>query len=410
MPLRDAPLPTPDVELTPSDVPAEVTGHNDAVVKAFCQSFDGYGYWGSAEVCGRIGRQIERELGAGQSPRDLSLTRLRTYAFFVDRRSHMADAGIDYERLGVVFAAIAEKLGRGDGDHAETMIERMGLLNRALLAELVERMEELPAAAELSAPLLLRVPAGYPYARVKVLVVGQETSGWGPKGMTTVAELAGRPVEEIANGLEKLYDDFLGARKAKPGGRPFFRGVKRILGYVGQLDYAWSNVWPCDQGRKPPQDQQLKQWLLGLRVLAAQVRILEPSVVIFLTGPTRDEVIKELFSGATFEPLRDQAINKLARVTGADALPVSTYRTYHPKHLRLAKQWTLLDLIGNDIIDDPRAWDLHGPDEPPKATSKPALPPRKGRFVDDGLKFIALSPRGAPSELGESDAGTDDNK
>ena len=394
MPLRELPLTTPNAELLPEDVPVASSSGDDNIQR-FCHSFDGYDYWGDADICHKIGSDVEKEIESGRSPRYFSLARLRTLLFFAARRLHWADTFLDSELFDKVADAIREKLVQGD-ENGESMADRMCLFNRALCQQMVERTNQLSEADEVSAPLLIKIPALYESARIRVVMIGQETNGWGDSGPSTpgpstLATMQKQPTEETALFLEDLYEKFLNERKGKPSRRPFFQGINQLMGQLGnRQSYVWTNLFPSDHGNKPPQGE-MREWLLDFRVLAAQISILEPNVVIFLTGPNRDDVVQKLFKGATFTALRDKRRSQLAKISGAAGLPAASYRTYHPAYLRRSKQWELLDIITKDILGNPHHWNLYGPDE--NQPDKPPLTGRKSRFVDDSLNFLTLGPR-----------------
>ena len=138
-----------------------------------------------------------------------------------------------------------------------------------------------------------------------------------------------RPVAETVEFLEGIYDKWLNDRKSDPGKRPFYQGIKRVIKHLGVVDYLWSNVLPCDHDKKPPQDA-LRDWLLRFHVLSAQISILQPTAVLFLSGPYRDNVIRQLFGDVEFKPFKDKMVSQLAKLSGVAKLPSETYRTYHP--------------------------------------------------------------------------------
>lgn len=69
-------------------------------------------------------------------------------------------------------------------------------------------------------------------------------------------------------------------------------------------------------------------------MLAAEVEILEPNIVVFFSGPYYDEHIKSSFSGCRFESVDGFTQREMSRVHH-ELLPSHAYRVYHPKYMRI---------------------------------------------------------------------------
>jgi len=68
-----------------------------------------------------------------------------------------------------------------------------------------------------------------------------------------------------------------------------------------------------------------------------ELSILDPDVCVFATGPCYDWIIERYYPGVTFEDC-GLGSRTLAAVKH-DRLPVLSFRTYHPKALRLQRKW-----------------------------------------------------------------------
>lgn len=83
----------------------------------------------------------------------------------------------------------------------------------------------------------------------------------------------------------------------------------------------------------------------------SELSILEPDVCVFATGPDYDRVIERYYPGVTFEDCGFDS-RTLAMVKH-ERLPVRSFRTYHPKALRLQKKWgVVFEQLCGRIKDD----------------------------------------------------------
>ena len=155
--------------------------------------------------------------------------------------------------------------------------------------------------------------------------MGQETYSWyGLLGR----DLGDDPVGAV---LSKYTKFDLGSRKRSP----FWNAVRKLRRRLGRPDepigLAWSNLYPCDQNQKRP-DEPLGESLLGSGTLPREVKILAPDAVVFLTGPHYDGAIRRLFPAVEFVETGAPPAQKVHRVGHPD-LPAGSFRTYHPGYL-----------------------------------------------------------------------------
>lgn len=196
--------------------------------------------------------------------------------------------------------------------------------------------ELVPNTGSQSGPQLLCVPDSYLECRVKLMIVGQEPYGWYEGKFAAPYD-----VPE----LMKASAEFgLGGRRR---GTPFWQAaheVYRRLNPDGPPDaFLWSNLVKLDVGgRRPGEDLTSK--VLGLRLLQRELTITRPDVVVFFTGPTYDRFL--------FDSFPDTAQSEI--VPGLDhirddsgVLPPRTFRTYHPRYLRMARRWNLVQEVVN---------------------------------------------------------------
>lgn len=195
----------------------------------------------------------------------------------------------------------------------------------------------------LSAPLLLKVPREYQMASSRLLVVGQQTNGWDGHGEK--AELG--PVRWLMNG----YEHFALGRRYK--GTPFWQASYELYGLLNPNcppgGFMWSNLIKVDQDGNRP-SHEVEEAICSLQILPKEIEILQPDVVVFFSGPRYDTRLCSTFSSLRFVPTTD-CFDRLEH----RELPFHTYRTKHPKYLRLAGMWHTIAKIAEGV-------DRHRPD------------------------------------------------
>jgi hypothetical protein len=185
---------------------------------------------------------------------------------------------------------------------------------------------------DVSRPLLLEVPPGYERAATRVMIVGQETFGWG------------RPEENTVSLLQEGYRSFDRGRSVSH--TPFWQAASTIWRLLNPDDeqraFLWTNLVKVDQASHRP-SQRVEDAISALLLVQREIEITQPDVVVFFTGPRYDERLCKTFPNVQFV----QMSKAVARVQHP-SLPVRCYRTYHPQYLRLRRQWSVLDQICAD--------------------------------------------------------------
>ena len=209
-------------------------------------------------------------------------------------------------------------------------------------------------------PLLVYPHTRWHTAKVRLLIVGQETLTWRYDPAET-----GGPGEPILNfshfvaapeGVEAMWELYrcyaLGRHKPKMNSA-FWRGFRALDSAVnGKVDSAlWTNLFKVNvQGSvmrncKRAEIARLHTAQQGL--LRFEIEVLRPDVVVFFTGPRYDRAICQEFPDADFEPVgRSFPASSLAFVR-ARGLPVKTVRTFHPEYLQRSRQMKLLQTIAD---------------------------------------------------------------
>lgn len=188
-----------------------------------------------------------------------------------------------------------------------------------------------------SCPHFINVPDGYPACSIRLLIVGQQTNGWG--------DLKVFKDPHMVKSLMQLYIDFnLGQHYIAS---PFWQAsveLQRLLnaGYPERA-FVWSNLVKIDQNGKRP-NREIEEKLCSLNLVQSELSIIGPDVVVFFTGPKYDERLKSTFSGISIIP-----ISKMFAKLCHPKLPNYAFRTYHPNYLRRSGNWKILNDIAKQV-------------------------------------------------------------
>ena len=229
--------------------------------------------------------------------------------------------------------------------------------------------KSLLAQPEISPPLLLRIPPDWERSPYPVMVVGQETQGWGlnekyhnqPGGPCEICPYKeyipakGRKVAQPIDALLHLYETFDFAETQPETRRsPFWRAFRELKKTDPQTCLVWSTLYRVDFKEhsvlNAPKStlREIREAQRGL--LSDEIRILGPLVVVFFTGPNYDNEIEAEFPGVEFCPVEaSTSTRKLARLEHPQ-LPHSSFRTYHPNYLQRSGNWGLVKNFGNLIL------------------------------------------------------------
>jgi hypothetical protein len=189
----------------------------------------------------------------------------------------------------------------------------------------------------LSNPHLLSVPPEYLQVNNRIMIVGQQAGGWND-------EMPADDQQYLV-ALMNLYTSFI--ESGKSNSSPFWQAaidLQRLVnpGYPSKA-FIWSNLVKIDQyGNRPPFEIEDKIRQLG--ILQEEIKITYPKVVVFFTGPSYDSCLKLTFPNVQFVP----ESGLLLRLEHPN-LPYNSYRTSHPKYLRLSRNWDVIEQIAKGI-------------------------------------------------------------
>ena len=218
-------------------------------------------------------------------------------------------------------------------------------------------------AIRLSAPLLLLVSDRWTEARQRILIVGQETLGWAfdsaspyPWPYPPIRNFADfLACGESIEALTGAYRAFEFSRHQPKNHRsPFWSAYRKIRAAVNEPENGfetsvlWTNLFrmSLDSGSviKNGNAEEIK--LIrdsAIDLLRNEISILQPTEIIFFTGPSYDEHLKAQFPGIQFLDFCQHPARK-ASVVVHPFLP-HAWRTYHPAYLSRSRDLHLVDEV-----------------------------------------------------------------
>lgn len=223
---------------------------------------------------------------------------------------------------------------------------------------------ELPAEliAKLSAPFVLSAIGP---AKKRLLVLGQETYGWGG---SKPSDLEGRleywlskPAPIAAEVLAAAHAELFLSDGLKT---PFWEARRALLdGLGGDWTVVWSNLMRVDtsplstkrgwksfsswQNLSYPEVDAICAWQAPLH--RSELAALKPDAMLFLTGPNYDYCINKSLAIVKAESVLERDVRIAARLRG---LPVKAFRTYHPNYLRRRGHWDLLAQLARLVAEE----------------------------------------------------------
>lgn len=158
---------------------------------------------------------------------------------------------------------------------------------------------------EAAFPYLIHVPSSYSNADIRIMICGQETYGWGNeydgKDAVTVKE-----IRDIYHGFVNIGNGY---------NSPFWNFQKRIINHFPNIGFIRNNIVKIGKRHSPGCDDYIDSLTdKYFRVFRTEVEILQPHLIIFLTGNGKYDVkirtnlgpfsVKSLSEKFLFEQLR----------------------------------------------------------------------------------------------------------
>lgn len=176
----------------------------------------------------------------------------------------------------------------------------------------------LQTTKEIHGPFLVSASEKYKQSNLKVAFVGQETNGW----------TCHQTIEEQM----QTYTRFNYGKKYYAS--PFWNVIRKIEKNLNIESYSsmWLNLNRYDENNKRPSKKNRTQLQMLDTILYEELKILQPNVIIWFTGPSYDKRVKDLLK-ATSEKTTEFSNRQLSRFH-SEKLPCLIFRTYHPNYLR----------------------------------------------------------------------------
>jgi len=180
----------------------------------------------------------------------------------------------------------------------------------------------------LSQPHLIDLPETWAKVHPKLMIVGQQTNGWGER---IGNYLEGDPVASLMS----EHAAFEQGRFYRP--TPFWQASwlihMNLTACVAPFGFAWTNLVKLDQNGCRPSPCIEDLVCSNLPVVAREIAIAAPDIIVFFTGPNYDRRLQLTWAGATLEPVYvEQNRTEIARVEHNE-LPRRSFRVYHPSNL-----------------------------------------------------------------------------
>lgn len=173
---------------------------------------------------------------------------------------------------------------------------------------------------DMAGPFLISPNNSYPNQTHRFLVIGQETNGW----------------HYDINDLEKQMGHYETFNVAEKYHRGAFWNVTRKLEKIflnEPFSCAWTNISKFDlkggrlYGEYEKEVAKLDDLLIG------EIKILDPEICIFFTGPNFDWRLSTIFNGIEFIEIENWNKRELCQLIHP-LLPKKSFRAHHPTSLR----------------------------------------------------------------------------
>jgi hypothetical protein len=195
---------------------------------------------------------------------------------------------------------------------------------------------------ELSIPMFLKATPAYFAGNPRIVFVGQETHGWWTDCKIADDQITAAEVMDFYQGV-----DMTNFRIHSPS--PFWRAIRELGSLLGQTGYPApvisANLFPCDVA-KTRAPESLLETMRSWKLLPAELKILAPDVVIFLVGPIYAWNLSCYF-GTPVEPKLSS--KNLFQPYSPPEQAWKGWITYHPKRLRLSRNWAVIDVMAESI-------------------------------------------------------------
>ena len=172
------------------------------------------------------------------------------------------------------------------------------------------------------------VPPNYEKMKYKILIVGQENDGW---EMEDNARLSMFATLDFLD--SKDYNDI----------RPFFSFPYKFCKSINNLGniqdskktyFTWVNLKAFSFDKKPkmPLNKEAQDIIDNeFNILEEEIKIINPDIVLFLTGQKYDEYIKKQLKGVQYYNVENYDTEDFARLEHPILKNKKAFRIHHPR-------------------------------------------------------------------------------
>jgi hypothetical protein len=188
---------------------------------------------------------------------------------------------------------------------------------------------------KISSPLLIKInEEKYNNSDLKIMIIGQETFGWH-------GEFGSDNIQKLMNGYDSYLTNNLKGKNKRVFWKAFHFFEKELnkFHYDKSTYYIWNNLIKISKYEDKGMTKNIRNFERNyFSVILDEIKILNPNIVIFLTGPNRDIDIKHNFSNVTFDnmgfpnTIKDKRNYTTAHKVISDELPEKSVRLYHPNY------------------------------------------------------------------------------
>ncbi len=190
-------------------------------------------------------------------------------------------------------------------------------------------------------PLLIKVNDNYEKADIKVMIFGQETFGWHGEFFN------GKDINFLMDDYDcylnnNTQDYFYKGRVKRKNKRTFWNrsNFKYFQEQLNQhfesksVEFLWNNLSKIGKNGKGKQTNDIEALENKyFNVIKEELKILQPDVIIFVTGPTRDKLLKNKLNIQLEQCSTQYKTRQLAKVIFNDVdKEILAFRTYHPRY------------------------------------------------------------------------------
>lgn len=175
-------------------------------------------------------------------------------------------------------------------------------------------------------PYLISASDQYSGAALKVMVCGQETQGW-------AGEFDNSPEMTTIDNLMRLYQKFVNCDNGYSS--PYWHFIRSLKEINPNIGIICNNVVKIGRRYEPGCDDNVNNLTLRyFDLFRREFNILNPDILIFLTGPRYDWRIEQVMGKFEPKPVGNYSAKAFAKLEfEAPSMPPAI-RCYHPGYLQ----------------------------------------------------------------------------